>query len=107
MAWISTELDDEEKLDMMMPLPMERPDYPCGLRLSFDKAMLKKLHLDELPKVGDLLDLRAMMEVTHVSDGPMGQCIETQITLIKDPIENEDTEEAAEPKPKRRKLFYG
>lgn len=109
MAWISTELDDEEKLDMMMPLPMDRPDYPCGLRLSFDKGMINKLGLEELPSVGDLLDMRCMMEVCHVSDGPMGRCFEAQITLIKNPVENEDTEMSDEPekKPKRRSLMYG
>lgn len=109
MAWINMEMGDEEKLDMMMPMPMDTPDFPCGLRLSFNAGSIDKLGLEELPTRGDLLDMRCMMEVTHVSDGPAGKCFEAQITLIKSPVENEDTEPEMndEKPPKRRKSLYG
>ncbi len=110
MAWVDMELDDEQSLDTLMPIPMARPDYPCGLRLSFDQNSIRKLNLEELPSVGDLLDMRCFMQVRHVSDDELtGKCFEAQITMILSPVENENTEtpEADEPKPKRRKLFYG
>jgi|SRR5215472_3046620 len=99
--WVALELNDEEKYDAQMPLPMERPDYPCGLCLSFNRQTIEKLGIEELPDVGDLLDMRCFMEVTHVSDGPGGQCFETQITMILSPVENETTEmpEATEREP--------
>jgi hypothetical protein len=93
MPWVDMELDDDEKIDTMMPLPMERPDYPCGLKLSFDKNTIRKLGLEELPKKGELLDMRCFMEVTYVADGPSGECFEAQITMIRSPVENEDTED--------------
>jgi hypothetical protein len=108
--WVDMEMDDEDQLDAIMPLPMARPRYPCGLCLSFDKVSIGKLGLEELPACGDILDLRCFMEVTHVSDGPGGQCFEAQITMILSPVENENTEpEMNEPEPaiRRRGALYG
>ncbi len=111
-GWVNMELDDEEKLDALMPMPMARPDYPCGLKLCFDRISCKKLDLDEMPKVGELLDMRCFMEVMNVSDGPGGPCFEAQITMIRSPVENEDTEaemggddEADEPQRRRARLY--
>lgn len=96
-SWVDMELSDEEKLDALMPMPMSRPDYPCGLCLSFNSQTIDKLGLEELPQVGDLLDMRAFMKVTHVSDGPGGRCFEAQITMILSPVENENTEPEMQP----------
>ena len=98
-AWssmVDMELTDEEKLDQMMPIPLsERPDYPCGLRISLTEKELAKLDLDPDCEVGDVIDLRAFAEVTSVSksDGPMGPCCRIELEIQRLAIENESTEE--------------
>jgi hypothetical protein len=101
-AWtrmVDTELTDEEKLDAHMPIAMpERPDYPFGLRICLTDKELEKLDLDDDCNIGDMIDIRAMAEVTSVSksDGPNGaSCrIELQITHLA--VENEMTEDEAD-----------
>lgn len=87
---VDLELDDEDKLDAFMPIPMpDKPRYPYGLRICLCKDELEKLGLD-LPDVGDVVDLRAFGEVTSVSDGEGGRRVEIQIQRLS--IENEMTE---------------
>lgn len=63
---VSMELDDEDKLDFCAPIACDRPDFPYGLRICFSEKELKKLGLD-IPEIGDMIDMRAMGEVTSVS----------------------------------------
>ncbi len=114
MAWsklVDLELDDDDKFDMMMPLPMDRPDYPCGLHICLTERELGKLDLDDDCEVGDVIDLRAFAVVTSISknDGPAGQSCRIELQIQKLAVENEMTEEdMPEPaKPKRRSLMYG
>jgi hypothetical protein len=92
---VNLALTDEEKIDAVMPMKMDAPEYPCGLRISFCDPELEKMDIDEMPDVGDLIDLRIFAEVTSISSGPMGRRIELQITDILD-FEDETTEAPGE-----------
>jgi hypothetical protein len=67
MAWskmVDMELDDESKLDAIMPIDMpSKPDYPYGLRICLTHEELDKLGLDH-PNKDDVIDLRAFAVVT-------------------------------------------
>lgn len=104
-AWtkmVSVELTDEEKLDTLGGCPpniKNAPEYPWGLRISFDSGTLEKLGLEEDPDVGDYIDLRAFARVTCCSreqrgDGTFSRRIELQIEQLA--VEDESTEEPAE-----------
>ena len=57
MPWghlIDMELDDEDKIDLMPPIPMpSKPDYPCGLRICLTHTEMAKLGLAHDCKKGD------------------------------------------------------
>ena len=86
--WTSLEYDDEEMADAAQPT-MPQPQYPYGTRISLTGRELEMLGLP-LPKVGNLIDLRAFAEVTSVSDDGQCQRVELQIQRLK--VENEDDE---------------
>lgn len=89
--FVSMELSDEEKLDTLMPIPASLPEYPCGLRICLCDPELDKLGLDdEMPEIGDVIDLRAFASVTSVSNGPSGRRIELQITQLAVEDENDE-----------------
>jgi hypothetical protein len=94
MAWskfVDLELDDEDKLDAIMPIPMaDKPDYPYGTRITLTDKELKKLKLDDECDVGDLIDFRAMAEVTSISKDGDNCRIELQIQKIA--LEDESKE---------------
>lgn len=94
MAWsklVDMELSDEDKLDTMMPMPMDRPDYPCGLRICLTKSELDKLGLDTDCEEGDMIDIRAFAVVTSCFKGN-GEC-RVELQIQKMAVENEMTEE--------------
>ena len=101
MGWsklIDLELDDEDKLDAVMPIVMpSKPDYPYGLRITLTHKELEKLGL-ELPDVGDVIDLRAFATVTNVwcSSGDGGDCCRVELQIEKIAVENEMTEDEDE-----------
>jgi len=85
MAWsklVDMEMDDEEKLDAMCPMPMsERPNYPYGLRICLTHKELAKLGLEADCNVGDLIDLRCFAEVTSISKSDSGNGEDCRIEL--------------------------
>jgi len=92
MGWskmVSLELDDEDKLDFTSPLPVDRPDFPYGLRICFCQQELDKLGLPK-PDYGDYIDMRAFGRVTSISDDGTGCRVEIQLEQIA--VENESTE---------------
>jgi hypothetical protein len=99
MAWskmVDMELDDEAKLDAPMPIAMaKKPDYPYGLRICLCKPEIEKLGLDANDcSVGDMIDLRAMGEITCISQDASehGDSCRVEIQLQRLAVENENTE---------------
>ena len=92
MAWsklVDMEYDDDDKMDFTAPMPVERPDYPYGLRICLTHKELRKLGLDK-PEHGDYLDMRAFGVVTSIS-GEGDECrVEIQIEKIA--VEDEEDE---------------
>jgi hypothetical protein len=93
----SMELDDEQKLDMAMPIPMSRkPDYPCGLCLSLTEKDFEKLGLDpKEAEIGGLVHLFAMARVTSVSHRQSAsgdKCCRVELQIEDMSIESEDDE---------------
>jgi hypothetical protein len=88
--WVNLAYDDEEQVDNAVPAVSDKPSYPWGLRICLCARELEMLGLS-LPAKGDLLDLRAMAEVTSVSDGEMGQRVELTITMMR--LEDEDDDD--------------
>ena len=102
-AWtkfVDMGLSDEEKLDAVMPIPATSPEYPYGLRICLCGPELDKLESeggldDEMPDVGDYIDIRAFARVTSVSDSGNGnRRIELQIERLA--LENENDEDMDE-----------
>ena len=92
-SWVSFEFSDEDSLDHAIPSMPEKPDYPYGMRGCFTGRELELMKLP-LPKVGDMLDMRAMLVVTSISDsGDGGQRVEGTMMAAK--LENEDTEDTS------------
>lgn len=94
---VSMELDDEDKLDAAMPIPMpNKPDYPYGLRICLTHKEFDKLGLDPSEAVvGGIFHLHGLARITSVSasDGEGGgpSCrVEAQIEDLD--IESEDEE---------------
>jgi hypothetical protein len=86
----SMELDDEEKLDAVYPMPI-KPDYPCGLRGCLTKSELDKLELEpEFAVVGGIIHMHALARITNVNHGENDCRVEFQIEDLA--IESEDEE---------------
>ena len=94
----SMELDDDEKLDTLAAIPVSKPDYPCGLRISLTEKEFKKLDLDHTEaEVGGMVHGHFMGRITSVSsreqDDGANCCVEIQIEDLE--IESEDEENEA------------
>ena len=109
----SLELDDEQKLDAVMPIPMPtKPDYPYGARICLTHKDLEHIDCDPSCAVVDgIIHGHFIGRITSVSssegpDGPDGR-VEIQMTDLC--LESEDQEnaeaEASEDKPKRKSLY--
>jgi hypothetical protein len=95
---VSLELDDEDKLDALMPIPMEeRPEFPYGLRISLTHTEMEKLNLDpDEAEVGGIVHGHFMARVTCVNISEDCCRIELQIEDLE--IESEDEENEEEEK---------
>lgn len=82
---IDLELDDESKLDSVMPMATDKPDYPWGLRICLTHVELEKLGLEADCECGDVIDLRAFAVVTSVSqsDSGDGQTCRVELQIQK------------------------
>lgn len=103
MPWskmVSLELDDEDQLDTVMPLPMaERPKYPFGLRICLTEKELEKLGLDADCDIGDVIDIRAFARVTSVSVNQMengDESCRVELQIEEMAVEDEMTEKMGE-----------
>jgi len=105
---VSMELDDESKIDAIMPTPMpNKPDYPYGLKICLTQEEFKKLGIDAADAVvGAVFHFNAMARITSVScndsEGMGESCrVEAQIEEMG-VVDQGDSEE---PKKKRRTLY--
>lgn len=46
---------------------IEPPEYPCGLCITLNEDSISKLGLSDLPGIGEKINIKAMCEVTSVS----------------------------------------
>jgi len=95
MAWnalTDLELDDEAVFDMPFPAGVDKPRYPCGLRICLTDQELKKLDLDADCEVGDMIDMRAFGTVTsiHKEDGNCRVEIQIERIALEDEMNSED-----------------
>lgn len=91
----SMELDDESKLDAVMPIPCEKPDFPWGLRISLCEKEFEKLDLDPSAAViGGMVHGHFMARITSVSanDGESGATCRVEMQIEDLAIESEDEE---------------
>lgn len=91
------ELDDESKMDAVMPIPTDKPDYPWGLRITLTEKEFEKLGLDPRDAaIGGIFHGHFLATVTCVNanSSESGDCcrVEAQITHLA--IESEDEEDA-------------
>lgn len=93
----SMELDDEDKLDAIMPLPMSsQPDFPYGLRISLSEKELEKLNLDipSAEQIGGICHGHFLARITSISteqrDGKT--CCRAELQIEDLSIEGEDQE---------------
>lgn len=88
------------------------PEYPSGLRLHLDPAVLKKLDLDKLPEVGTMLGLHATVEVVGVNldqanNGGREQRLELQITDMELQMKSNDSLAQVQGEPEKPKTLLG
>lgn len=104
---VDMELDDEDKIDMAMPIAMlDRADYPYGLRITLSDKELKKLGIPT-PQVGDYMDMRAFCCVKSVSSDSTGdgETCRVELQIEKIAVENE-ADEQDDPKPSKGRRLY-
>ncbi len=100
--FVSMELEDDEALDMPMPIATSLPSFPPGLRMCFCEPEIQKLEAAGLDcnevEVGDVIDMRIFGRVTCVSDVQTsdGRCRRLEIQGEEIAVENEADEEPGE-----------
>jgi len=99
----SMERDDDEKLDSIAAIPILKPDYPPGLRISLTEKEFEKLDIDHSEaEVGGMVHGHFMGRITHVSssddasNGGEGPCCRVEIQIEDLEIECEDEENEEE-----------
>lgn len=90
------ELSDDDKLDAVMPIAMpDKPDYPCGLRITLCDPELEKLGVDESEAVIDgMIHGHFLGRITSVSReaGPDSKRTRVEIQIESLALESEDEE---------------
>lgn len=103
-----TAADQKDDATGNMPaMPTEM--YPYGLAISLDEKDMAKLDLSDDVQVGDMIDIRAMGQVTSVSqrDNGAGEpCCRVEIQLKMLGLEEEAAEDAPKGAPTSRKSRY-
>ena len=92
---VDMELSDEEKLDFHAPIEMQRPEYPCGLKISLTEKEFEKLELDSsVAEVGGMIHGHFVGRITSVSQDERDdeKCCRVEIQIEDLEIESEDEE---------------
>ena len=92
---VSTELTDDDKLDQCRPCVEGQPDFPWGVRISFDETLLERLGLDMDCDVGDTLELKAIARVTSKSENQTNEktTCRVELTLEQIAVREDDDDE--------------
>lgn len=85
----------EHPMSMDEVLTQGGADFPRGLRISLEPAVLEKLDLPKLPEVGQMMGLHAVVEVVEVAienaaNGSRNKRLELQITDLELKDKSED-----------------
>lgn len=90
------ELDDEDQLDAICPMPMpDRPRYPYGLKIYLTEKEFEKLGLDPRDAVvGGICHGHFLARVTdvHANETESGQSCRVELQIEDLSIESEDEE---------------
>ena len=92
---VDMELDDDDKLDLAASIPILKPEYPCGLRISLTEKEFEKLGLDHtVAEVGGMVHGHFMGRITSVSQDERNdeKCCRVEIQIEDLEIESEDEE---------------
>ncbi len=97
----SMERDDDEKLDSIAAIPILKPDFPPGLRISLTEKEFEKLDIDHTAaETGGMVHGHFMGRITHVSssDDNGEKCcrVEIQIEDLEIECEDEENEQSEE-----------
>lgn len=107
MSLVSLELDPDESADAYMPIAMDHgPDYPYGMRVSFDETTMKKLGIDPATLKRDgVFVLHGLCRITSVDSGEneSGKHFRMEAQIESAAIDGDDNSPApAEAAPKKR-----
>lgn len=58
---VSTKLSKADREKASEPMAMDAPEYPWGMRLRFEKDLVDKLGLKDLPAVGTEIKIEAVI----------------------------------------------
>lgn len=104
---INMKMTSEEQMGYAMSTSIaDQPAYPYGLRIDLNDAVVDKLGIKELPKVGDTMLITARVKVVSASeseeaDGDTNKCMGLQITDM------ELGADKSEPVPAKKALYGG
>lgn len=78
-------LKDSEREHDAVVGPEDKPKFPFGLTLHLDESSIKKLELEHMPEVGDVMTVIANVNVEEVGvretqDGGVNRNINLQVT---------------------------
>lgn len=84
------------------------PDYPWGMRLRFDGALMAKLGMTDLPKVGDAVPIFGCMRVceTFSRDSDGGDATQGFECVVEE-IGLGDEDEVGEPSKSAADVLFG
>jgi hypothetical protein len=97
----SMRLDEEEQLDAVLPIAMDKPEFPPELCICLTDKTLEKLGLDPQAaagQIGGLVEIRAMARIT--SANIREDCARVELQIEDMCVESEDDDEP------RRSLKY-
>ncbi len=95
----SMERSDDDKIDSLAAMPILKPDYPPGLRISLSEKEFEKLDLDHsVAEVGCTVHGHFMGRITSVSHEQRddNECCRVEIQIEELEIESEDEENEEE-----------
>lgn len=78
---------------------VEKPEFPWGLSLNLDDAVMNRLGMKTLPSVGQTMNIKAVAKVTSVSehdneDSGVRRTVSLQITDMEVPTKTTEDEKA-------------